>query len=145
MSGQAMRSSAGSLLSSRFLRVQSDIAKTRRDEAYDLGFPLVHFIAKSDCRQPVEHAHPGPAAHPGVDRASFSEALRQGAPLAAVLRNMEERVDEGDVWNPHIPALDRQMGVDFAQCSFAVSFMAVHCSFAVLFFTDTQHKSEQTQ
>ena len=63
--------------------------------------------------QPLEHAAARPAAEPGVDRASFSEALRQGAPFAAVLQNVQNRIDDCDVRNPHVPALNRQEGTDF--------------------------------
>ena len=63
--------------------------------------------------QPLEHAAARPAAEPGVDRVPFSEALRQGAPLAAVLQNVQDRVDKYDVGNPHVPALNRQEGADF--------------------------------
>ena len=63
--------------------------------------------------QPLEHAAARPAAEPGVDRIPFSEALRQGAPLAAVLQDVQDRVDDCDVGNPHVPALNRQEGADF--------------------------------
>ena len=63
--------------------------------------------------QPLERTAARPAAEPGVDRASFSEPLRQGAPLAAVLREVQDRVDEDDVGNPHVPPLNRQEGADF--------------------------------
>ena len=57
--------------------------------------------------QPLEHAAARPAAEPGVDRASFSEALRQSAPLAAVLQDVQDRIDDCDVRNPHVFALNR--------------------------------------
>ena len=63
--------------------------------------------------QPIEHAAARPAAEPGVDRMPFSEALRQGAPLAAVLQDVQDRIDDCDVRNPHVPALNRQEGTDF--------------------------------
>ena len=62
--------------------------------------------------QPFEHAASGPAAEPGVKRGPFSEPLRQSAPLAAVLRDMQNRVDDDDIRNPHVPALNRKIGVD---------------------------------
>ena len=63
--------------------------------------------------QPIEHAAARPAAEPGVDRLPFSEALRQGAPFAAVLQDVQYRIDEDDVGNAHVPALNRQEGTDF--------------------------------
>ena len=41
-----------------------------------------------------------------------AEALRQCAPLAAVLQDVQNRVDDGDVRNPHVPALNRKIRVD---------------------------------
>ena len=63
--------------------------------------------------QPLEHAAARPAAELGVDRASFSEPLRQGAPFAAVLQDVQDRIDEDGVRNPHVPALNRQERADF--------------------------------
>ena len=40
-----------------------------------------------------------------------AEALRQCAPLAAVLQDVQNRVDD-DVRNPHVSALNRKIGVD---------------------------------
>ena len=61
---------------------------------------------------PLEHAAAGPAAEPGVDREPVAEALRPGAPLAAVLQDTQNRVDEDDVRNPHVPALNWQEVVE---------------------------------
>ena len=63
--------------------------------------------------QPLENAAARPAAEPGVDRASFSEPLWQGAPFAAALQGVQNRIDEDDVENPHVAALNRQEGADF--------------------------------
>ena len=63
--------------------------------------------------QPLEHAAARPAAEPGVDRLPFSEALRQGAPFAAVLQDVRDRIDEVDGRNPHVPALNREQRADF--------------------------------
>ena len=63
--------------------------------------------------QPIEHAAAPPTAEPGIDRASFSEPLRQGAPFAAVLQDVQNRVDDCDVGNPHVSALNRKEGADF--------------------------------
>ena len=63
--------------------------------------------------QPLEHAAARPAAEPGVDRGPFSEALRQRAPLAAVLQDVQNRIDEVDGRNPNVPALNREQRADF--------------------------------
>ncbi len=57
--------------------------------------------------QPLEHAAARPAAEPGVDRVPFSEALRQGAPFAAVLQEVQNRIDDCDVRNPDFDSLTR--------------------------------------
>ena len=51
-------------------------------------------------------------AEPGVDRGPVAEVPRQGVQLAAVLQDVQDRVDEVDIRNPHVPALNRQTGVD---------------------------------
>ena len=38
-----------------------------------------------------------------VDRGPVAEALRQSAPLAVALQDLQEHVDEDDVRNPHVP------------------------------------------
>ena len=63
--------------------------------------------------QPRKHAAAGSAAVSGVDRESVTEPLRQRAPLAAILQDVQNRIDEGDVRNPYIPAANREKGVDF--------------------------------
>ena len=63
--------------------------------------------------QPLEHAAAPPTAKPGIDLEPVAEPLRQGTPLAAVLQDVQNRVDEDDVRNPHVPALNRAIRVDF--------------------------------
>ena len=57
MSGQEMKSSADSLLRSGFASELYAFSKVWRDMEYDLGFPLVHLIAKSGLR-PCERRNP---------------------------------------------------------------------------------------
>ena len=40
------------------------------------------------------------------------EGLRKSAPFATALRDIQNRVDEDNVRNPHVPALNRKIGVD---------------------------------
>ena len=63
--------------------------------------------------QLLKHAAAGPAAEPRVDREPIAEPLRQRAPLAAVLQDVQDRVDEVDGRNPHVPALNREQRADF--------------------------------
>ena len=71
------------------------------------------FLLPNCCEQPLEHAAVGSAAKPGVNREPVAEPLRQRTSLAAVLQNIQNRIDEGDVRNPHVPALNREKRVDF--------------------------------
>ena len=72
----------------------------------------VYFLLLKRREQTLENAALRPAAEPGVDREPFSEPLRKRAPLAAVLQDMQNRVDDDDVRNPHVPALNRKLRVD---------------------------------
>ena len=74
--------------------------------------PTDVFDAASDGEQSVG-ARFRPAAEPSVDRESAAEPLRQRAPLAAVLQDLQNHIDEIDVRNPHVPALNREKRVDF--------------------------------
>ena len=62
-------------------------------------------------KQPRERARLGPAAQPHVDRVPLAVALRKGAPLAAVPKNVQQGIDDDDVRNQHIAALNRKMGM----------------------------------
>ena len=81
-------------------------------EAEALRLLADRFLLPTRGEQPLENAASGPAAEPGVDRGSFSEPLRQRARLAAVLHDMQSRVDDDDVRNPHVPALNRKIGAN---------------------------------
>ena len=62
-------------------------------------------------KQPRQHARLGPAAQPHAGRVPLAAALGKGAPLAAVLKNVQQGVDDDDVRNQHVAALDRKMGM----------------------------------
>ena len=65
----------------------------------------VHFLLPKRGELPLEYAVSRPAAEPGVDREPIAETPRQGPPLAAVLHDMQNRVDDDDVRNPNVPTL----------------------------------------
>ena len=54
-----------------------------------------HMLLSKRREQPVEHAVAGSAEKPGVRRLSFSETLRQGALLAAVIYDVRKGINEG--------------------------------------------------
>ena len=60
----------------------------------------------------IENAVLGPAIHPRVDRVPAAETLRQTAPFAALLRDIQHRVQHLQVAQTHIPTLHRQRILD---------------------------------
>ena len=60
---------------------------------------------------PASEARRTTAAKLAVDREPGAEALRQGGSLSTILHNIQNLVDEDDVWNPRVPVLNRQEGV----------------------------------
>jgi len=71
-----------------------------------------HVVFLKRIEQPVKNARVGPTTHPGVNRMPLSETWRQRPPFAAILGDKEDGIDCGQVRNPHIPALDWQVGLD---------------------------------
>lgn len=63
-------------------------------------------------KQAVQNASISPTAHPGINGVPLAKAWRQSPPFATVLGNKEDGIDHGKVRNPHIPALNRQIGLD---------------------------------
>ena len=87
--------------------------------------------------QPLENAALGPAPEPDVDCVPFSEQPRQRTPFAAVLHDAQNRVDENDIGNPHVPALNRQEERILAYCFAVICFMIVHRSIFISFLIAT--------
>jgi hypothetical protein len=62
--------------------------------------------------QAVQNARHRPPPQARVDRVPVAEPLRQGAPFAAVLGDIEHRVDDIEIGDPHVPSLDRHQRAD---------------------------------
>jgi len=62
--------------------------------------------------QPIQHTGLGPTVHARVDRVPVAEAFWQRAPLAAVFRDVQDRVDYLKVGERDIAALYRQKCLD---------------------------------
>ena len=60
----------------------------------------------------IENAVLGPAIHPSVDRVPAAETFRQTAPFAALLSDIQHRVQHLQVAQAHIPTLHRQRILD---------------------------------
>jgi hypothetical protein len=62
--------------------------------------------------QAIQHANLRPAIHAGLDPVPVPETLGQGPPLAAVLRDVQDRVDHLEVAERNVAALYRQKRPD---------------------------------
>src|SRR5512145_2271588 len=56
----------------------------------------------------IEHTALGPAVHAGIDRVPVRESLGQTTPLAPLLGNVEDRVENLQIRQADIAALARQ-------------------------------------
>jgi len=63
-------------------------------------------------KQPIQHAGLGPTVHASIDGVPVAKALGQRAPLAAVLRDVQDRVDDLKIGERDIAALYRQKCLD---------------------------------
>src|SRR5208283_971777 len=60
----------------------------------------------------IQHAILGPAVHAGVDGVPVPEPLRQPTPLAALLGDIQNRVQYHEVRHLHVATLTRQTGLN---------------------------------
>src|SRR5271165_5264333 len=65
--------------------------------------------------QSIQHSGLRPAPHACIDGVPVAEAFRQAAPLAAVLRDVQDRVDDLQVGERNIAALYRQKCLDTSE------------------------------
>jgi len=72
-------------------------AHNRAVYAQGLQFDLNHLAFLQLMKEPFEHAALGPAVHAGVDRVPVAETRRQSAPLASMLGDIQNRVDDSEV------------------------------------------------
>lgn len=81
-------------------------------EAQTIDGHADHVMLLKRIKQPIQSTRVGPPAHPGVNRVPLAETRRQRSPFAAILNDKEDGVDHGQVRNPHITALNWQVGAD---------------------------------
>ncbi len=66
-----------------------------------------------ECRKdPIQHTCLGPAVHPRIDRMPVAKAFRHTTPLAAVLRDIQDRVQYLKIRYAYIAPLTRQAALD---------------------------------
>jgi hypothetical protein len=63
---------------------------------------------------PIEHTALRPAIHAGVDGVPVAEPLGQTAPFAALLGDVQDRVQHPQIGEAHVAALCRQTVLDHA-------------------------------
>ena len=63
-------------------------------------------------KDPLEHAGFRPAAHAGIDGVPATKALGHGTPFAALLSNVQNRVEHLDIGDTDVAALARQAVLD---------------------------------
>lgn len=67
----------------------------------------------------IQHAAPSPSAHASIDRMPSAKTLGQAAPLAALLRNIQDCVKNLQIQEANISALARQAVLNQAGLGFA--------------------------
>jgi hypothetical protein len=80
----------------------------RAVEADRLDLDPYELLMLQFLEQSIQHPRLGPAIHTGVDGVPIAEALWHAAPLAAILRDIQDRVDHLKVTERDISALYRQ-------------------------------------
>ena len=68
---------------------------------------LLQFLEQS-----IQDARLGPAIHAGIDRVPIAKAFRQASPFAAVLGDVEDRVDDLQVGDADVASLHRKKWLD---------------------------------
>ena len=63
-------------------------------------------------KQTVKNASVDPTPHSGVNRVPLAETWRQGPPFSVIFGDKKDGIDYSRVRNPHIAALNRQIGLD---------------------------------
>lgn len=86
-----------------------DAGAVQRD---GLDLDLYDLSALQLLERTIKHARLGPAAHTRVDRVLVAEPLGQAAPLAAVLRDVQDRVEHLQVRQPDVASLKRKTVLD---------------------------------
>jgi len=61
---------------------------------------------------PIQYAELGPAVHSRVDRVPVAEALGQSSPFAAVLGNVQDRIEHLQIGQADVAALPGQTTLD---------------------------------
>ena len=83
-------------------------------DAHDLG--MLQLL-----EHPIHHPHLGPAVHAGVNRVPVAEALGQAAPFTAMLRYIQDGVQDLKVGKTDVAPLSRKAILDLfvlGRCDF---------------------------
>ena len=72
-----------------------------------------HAMVLKRIKQTVKNACVGPTMHSGVNLVPLAETWRLGPPFTAIFGDKKDGIDHSKVRNPHIAALNRQIGLDW--------------------------------
>jgi hypothetical protein len=81
-----------------------------RIQAHGLDADAHDLLALQLLEDLIQHPVLGPAIHASVDGMPISEAFGQSAPLAAVLSDVEQRIQQLQVIQLYVAALTRKTG-----------------------------------
>src|SRR5271155_3764177 len=90
----------------RFTDTDGGVQFDRRDlDAHDL-------LALQLLKDAIQNAVLGPAIHAGVNGVPVAETLGESSPFAALLGDIEDRVQHREVGQAHVAALPGKTGLD---------------------------------
>ena len=82
---------------------------SRAVKAYYLYIDLDDSLRLKRSKHSAEHSVLAPSVHANIDRMPISIGFRQRPPLAAVFRDIQDRIHELQVAHTHIPPLSGQV------------------------------------
>ena len=77
----------------------------RTVDADVINLDIDHVAFLQRCKNTIQHAVFRPAIRPRIDRVPIAEAFRQSSPLAPMFGDVQDRIDNIDVFQSHVPAL----------------------------------------
>ena len=81
----------------------------RAVKAYYLYIDLDDSLRLKRCKHSAEHSVLAPPVHANVDRMPISIDFRQRPPLAAVFRDIQDRIDQLKIAHADVSALSREI------------------------------------
>lgn len=89
----------------------------RAVKAYYLYIDLDDSLRLKRSKHSAEHSVLAPSVHANIDRMPISIGFRQRPPLAAVFRDIQDRIDQLKIAHADVSALSREIFAIFSYCS----------------------------